>query len=136
MGLICRPQTALPSRTVVRATGEATRLVPGRGFTVAGQCRIPTGLRCTPSHPSSRARACVFYHWASTGATNGIAGIAVAYRSRASLARIVLRVQLGQRMQLVERIRPDVLGLVNVIAFARGDHERDAGPAGGERVGP
>ena len=89
MGLICRPQTALPSRTVVRATGEATRLVPGRGFTVAGQCRIPTGLRCTPSHPSSRARARVLYHWASTGATNGVVGIAVAYRSRPPLAQIV-----------------------------------------------
>jgi hypothetical protein len=123
MGLICRPQTALPSRTVVRATGEATRLVPGRGFTVAGQCRIPTGLRCTPSHPSSRARAHVLYHWASTGATNGAAGNAV-YRSRALVGPDrELRVQLGQRMELVEWIRPEVLGLVNVIAFARGDHE-------------
>src|SRR6185436_3928605 len=133
--------TALPSRTVVCATGEATRLVPRRGFTVAGQCRIPTGLRCTPSRPGSRARARVLYHRVRTERNETESWVAFprAVRRLAGQARRFrprLGVRLGQRVELLERIRPEVLGLFHVIAFPRRDHERDAGPAGREWVCP
>jgi hypothetical protein len=39
-------------------------------------------------------------------------------------------------VELVERVRADVLEPPHVIALVRRDHERHAGPAGGERVGP
>jgi hypothetical protein len=39
-------------------------------------------------------------------------------------------------VELVERIRAEVLGPPHMIALVRRDHERHSGPARGERVGP
>src|SRR5688572_3385954 len=48
-------QPALPPRTELAATRQATWLVPageGRGLTVAGQRRVRTGLRWSPWRPA------------------------------------------------------------------------------------
>src|ERR1700692_2156098 len=50
-------RTALQPRTRVRRqASQATGLIPRGGFTVAGQCRICTGLRWTGCHPGGPGR--------------------------------------------------------------------------------